>query len=312
MSGHPEEWVRRRWEWPAHDPPFRFAHTVARDRPEGCRVALLGLPDDTGVRLNGGRPGASEGPMAFRAALARYGVARPAGWSWPTVYDVGDLVPGQTLEETHERVTRVTDGLLARGLLPVAVGGGHDLTFPFVRALARRIPSPLLGVYLDAHLDVREEPGSGMPFRALVEECGVAELHVAGLDPLANSREHREWFGAHGGRDASFDPEGAWPGGPDDVLFVSLDLDVLDQAHAPGVSALNPSGWTPERTIAWARGAGREPRVGCFDLMELSPPWDEGGRTARLAARLFLAFLQGVAERAPDASSVPGAGVDQA
>jgi formiminoglutamase len=152
--------------------------------------------------------------MAFRAALARYGVARPAGWSWPAVYDVGDLVPGQTLEETHDRVTRVTDGLLARGLLPVAVGGGHDLTFPFVRALARRIPSPLLGVYLDAHLDVREEPGSGMPFRALVEECGVAELHVAGLDPLVNSREHRSGSRPTEGTRRTSSRRGPGPGAP--------------------------------------------------------------------------------------------------
>ncbi|TVR55963.1 MAG: hypothetical protein EA421_05045 [Gemmatimonadales bacterium] len=297
MSSFPPDWIRQRWEWPGNEPPIRFADTVLRDAPEGCRVALLGIPDDTGVRMNGGRPGAAEGPMAFRSALARYGTADPEGWTWPRVYDIGDVVPGFNLQETHERVTRVTDHLLALGLLPVAVGGGHDLTFPFVRALARRIPTPLIGIYLDAHLDVRREPGSGMPFRALVEECGVAALHVLGTAPMVNSAEHRRWFREHGGHEAGFGPDDAWPGEADDVLFVSIDLDVMDQAYAPGVSAMNPAGWPPERAIAHAQAAGRDPRVGCFDLMELSPPWDEHGRTARLAARLFLAFLQGVAER---------------
>jgi formiminoglutamase len=305
MSSYPAEWVRQRWEWPGNDPPVRFADTVVRDAPEGCRVALLGLPDDTGVRMNGGRPGAVEGPMAFRSALARYGTARPDGWNWPPVYDAGDVVPGFDLKETHERVTQVTDSLLAQGLLPVGIGGGHDLTFAFVRALARRIPSPLTAIYLDAHLDVRREPGSGMPFRALVEECGVEALHVLGLDPLANSAEHMAWFREHGGQLGTFEPDDPWPGNPDDVLFVSLDLDVLDQAHAPGVSAMNPAGWSPGRTIAYARAAGRDGRVGCFDLMELSPPWDESGRTARLAARLFLAFLQGVGERTGSGGQEP-------
>ncbi|HND60953.1 MAG TPA: hypothetical protein PLB90_05695, partial [Opitutaceae bacterium] len=65
--------------WPRPISTARFAATIRRDSPRGCAVALLGLPDDTGVKLNGGRPGAAGGPTAFRAALARYGVADPAG-----------------------------------------------------------------------------------------------------------------------------------------------------------------------------------------------------------------------------------------
>lgn len=291
--------LRRSFDWPRAHPPTRFAHTVETATSTGCRVALLGLPDDTGVRMNGGRPGAAEGPQAFREALSRYGVALPTGRDgtpspWPGVYDAGDVVPGGDLEETHARVTEVAGSLLAEGLLPVAVGGGHDLTFPFVRALAEQTPEPLQGIYLDAHLDVRAEPGSGMPFRALVERCGVEALHLRGMDPFSNSAEHLEWFTTHGGSTEGFGPRDRWPETP---LFMSVDLDVLDQAHAPGVSAMNPAGWSPERVEGWVRAAGENPRVGCFDLMELSPPWDEGGRTARLAARLFLAFLAGVEAR---------------
>jgi len=272
----------------------RFSESLLRADPAGCCVALLGLADDLGVRLNGGRPGAARGPEAFRTALARYGTANPPGIRWPSVHDAGDVAPGADLDETHRRVTCATAELLERGLLPVAVGGGHDLTLAFVRAVAERTPEPLTGIYLDAHLDVRAEEGSGMPFRGLVELCGVRALHVRGLDPFSNSAEHMAWFRAHGGSDEGFGPLDEWPDGP---LFVSLDLDVIDQAHAPGVSAMNPAGWLPGRAEVWARAAGRHPRVRCFDIMELSPPHDEGGRTARLAARLFLAFLAGVAER---------------
>lgn len=278
--------------WPSEISPGRFASLVRTESAEGCRVALLGLADDEGVRLNGGRPGCRDGPRAFRAALSRYGAAHPPS-AWVGVFDAGDIVPGDSLEETHARVTEATGALLEAGLMPVGIGGGHDLTFPFVRAACER-HGAMVGVYCDAHLDVREEPGSGMPFRALVERCAVRALYAHGIDLHAARADHLQWFQAHGGHLDPFGPGDEWPEGD---LFVSLDLDVVDMGFAPGVSAPNPCGWLPRELDAWARAAGRCPSVRAFDLMELNPAHDEGGRTARLAARLFLAFLAGFAER---------------
>jgi formiminoglutamase len=281
-------------DWPTDISSTRFASTICQDTPTGCAVALLGLPDDTGVRMNNGRPGAAGGPTAFRAALARYGTADSAAGALPAVFDAGDVRPADSLEKTHARVTEATAALLDRGLLPVAIGGGHDLTFPFVRAVAARYPR-LAGVYFDAHLDVRETAGSGMAFRRLIEDCGVSPLHLHGFQPLVNSKEHLDWFRAHGGRTHLDPARVGLPKSRD--LFVSFDLDVLDAAHAPGVSALNPSGWTVREAEAWTLVCGAEPRVRCFDLMELNPAHDPDGRTARVAAHLFLTFLQGFAQR---------------
>lgn len=272
----------------------RFAATIRRDSPEGCAIALLGLPDDTGVRLNHGRPGAAGGPTAFRAALARYGAADSAAGSLPRVFDAGDVKPGRSLAVTHARVTAATAALLEVGLFPVAVGGGHDLTFPFVRAIAAKF-ARLAGLYFDAHLDVRETTGSGMAFRRLVEDCGVSALHLHGFRPLVNSPAHLAWFRQHGGKIHSDGARVALPRGRN--LFASFDLDVLDAAHAPGVSALNPSGWTVREAAAWVQACGADPRVRCFDLMELNPQFDPDGRTARAAAHLFLTFLSGFAQR---------------
>ncbi|GJM18086.1 MAG: arginase [Phycisphaeraceae bacterium] len=281
--------------WPEGIPSGRFAAGVRTDDPAGCTVALIGMPDDTGVRLNNGRPGAAEGPGAFRAALAAYGAREPAGIAWPGVFDAGDVTPsGDDLHATHARVTEAVGAALDAGLFPVGIGGGHDLTFPFVRAVAGRADEAMVGVYFDAHLDVRDADGSGMPFRRLIEGGHARELHVHGLDRFANSREHVEWFLANGGRVGDFGRKMEWPEGD---LFVSLDLDVLDQAHAPGVSAMNPNGWSPMLCEQWCRAAGLCERVRCFDVMELSPPHDDRGRTARLAAHMFLAFLSGFAER---------------
>ena len=280
--------------WPGDTPSGRFASTIRTDSSDGCTVALLGLPDDTGVRLNNGRTGAAGGPKAFRAALARHGVADSAGGYLPLVFDAGDVMPTGSLEKTHERVTEATTALLDRGLFPIAIGGGHDLTYPFVRAVAAKYPK-LAGIYFDAHLDVRETAGSGMPFRRLVEDCGVSALHLHGFRPLVNSLEHLDWFRAHGGRTHPENAKVALPKAKN--LFVSFDLDVLDAAHAPGVSALNPAGWNVREAEAWVRACGADPRVRCFDLMELNPAHDPDGRTARVAAHLFLSFLQGFAQR---------------
>jgi len=280
--------------WPGDTPAGRFASTIRTDSAAGCTIALLGLPDDMGVRLNNGRTGAAGGPKAFRAALSRYGVADSAAGYLPLVFDAGDVMPTGSLEKTHERVTEATTALLDRGLFPIAIGGGHDLTYPFVRAVAAKYPK-LAGVYFDAHLDVRETVGSGMPFRRLVEDCGVSALHLHGFRPLVNSLEHLDWFRAHGGRTHPENARVALPKAKN--LFVSFDLDVLDAAHAPGVSALNPAGWNVREAEAWVRACGADKRVRSFDLMELNPAHDPDGRTARVAAHLFLTFLQGFAQR---------------
>ena len=275
-------------------PSSKFASLI-RSKPEGCQIALIGLPDDTGVGLNNGRLGAKEGPAAFRKALAKYGVAQPAGWDWPTVFDAGDVdvVPGD-LNETHRRVSIAVKSILDLGLFPIAIGGGHDLTFPFVRAVADHF-GPLDGMYFDAHLDVRETDGSGMPFRRLLETGAANSMRVHGFDPNANTREHVEWFTSNGGTISTNDtPSAPWP---TQNTFVSLDMDVIDQAHAPGVSAHNACGWTAQQTESWVIEAGRNSLVRCFDIMELSPPYDRDDRTARIAARMFLTFLRGFSER---------------
>ncbi|MEM7628158.1 MAG: arginase family protein [Planctomycetota bacterium] len=280
----------------------RFASLIRTDTLDGARVAMLGLPDDLGVRMNGGRGGAWEGPAAFRQALARYGAAAPAlatVGTWPAVADAGDVeAAGDDLEETHRRVRAASRSIAERGIIPIGIGGGHDLTLPLVLGVADALGRALDGVYFDAHLDVRDETGSGMPFRRLLEAGAARSLSVHGLDAIATDRTHLDWYRAHGGRvawdDAEAESAGSWPDGD---CFVSFDLDVLDQAHAPGVSATNPAGWSPRRACDWCHNAGRHAGVRCFDIMELNPHHDRGGMTARLAARLFLEFLAGLADR---------------
>ncbi len=296
-------------EWPKDIPSSRLAAHVQLAFPTGCRVALLGLPDDLGVRLNNGRAGAKEGPTAFRHALAKYGVAHPSPTHYPRVFDAGDVVPAtgnteSSLHETHRRVSEASAALVHAGLFPIAIGGGHDLTYAFVRGVwqawhdqVNTTPQPWAGVYLDAHLDVRDTPGSGMPFRKLIDDGISDRLLIAGFDPFANAQEHVAWFESHAG---TIIPDVARYGLPQQSIktltsthgtFCSFDMDVLDQSIAPGVSAMNPCGLSVEKAATALALISRIPSLRCLDFMELSPPHDDQGRTARVAAHLFLTVL---------------------
>jgi formiminoglutamase len=190
-------------------------------------------------------------------------------------------------------------------MFPVAIGGGHDLTFAFMRGVIeylkeqvvprRSLPTRGHVLYFDAHLDVRDTAGSGMPFRRLIEDCGASSLSIVGAKPSVNSAEHAAYFASKGGRLVT-SADQAVPAGMTDVL-VSLDMDVVDASHAPGVSAMNPAGLSSTDIEAWVSWVGKHPLVRCFDIMELCPPHDENERTVRLAAHLFYTFLQGFATR---------------
>jgi formimidoylglutamase len=296
--------------------PGRFAENIERQKPDGCAIALLGLPDDTGVRLNGGRVGACDGPRAFRAALARFGAAYDGARKVALdtrVFDAGDVDPAPgadaaALFATHARVAAAAQQLHGLGLVVVAVGGGHDLSLPAVSALSMHTGAPLGGVNVDAHLDVRQDVGSGMPFRRLIEGgwLDAARFVELGLGRFANDEGDSTWLRQHGAkmvlsddvarsgvRAASLLGQVLGAG----VGFVSIDLDVLDASIAPGVSAPNPEGLLLRDAAQLAEAAGRDERIRHFDLMELCPTHDAEGRTARAAAYLFLSFIAGFQKR---------------
>lgn len=301
----------------------RFASAIRRDGTEGCHVAIIGLPDDTGIALNNGRIGAAHGPAAFRAAIARYGTAWDAHRRRAIdvrVADLGDVIPAtpadfggdatRAMHETHARITSALLGIHRAGLVPACIGGGHDLTFPAVRAAAQHTGAAVGGINVDPHLDVRDTPGSGMPFRSLIDGNHLDPKRFVeyGTARFANAREHVEWAAGRGATIATMDAlrEGHWPARaafgmafPDrgSQGFVSIDMDSVDGSVAPGVSAVNPDGFDVRTVCSIAERAGAHAGVRHFDIMELSPPHDESGRTARIAALIFLSFLTGFAER---------------
>lgn len=297
--------------------PGRLAARLRRDSFDGCRAALLGLPDDLGVKLNGGRVGAAHGPSEFRATLARFGGdfdgAAQRGLELG-IFDAGDVVPAPgddeaALFETHRRIEEAASFLHAQGLVTICVGGGHDLSLPAISALSRSAGEPLGGINLDAHLDVRARVGSGMPFRRLIEGgyLDPRRFVEVGLGRFSNDRGDLEWAAARGvrlifaeallerGLDATELLGHAC--GERRAAFVSIDLDGLEQSVAPAVSAPSPLGVRLHHAAALAEAGGAHPAVRHFDLMEFCPRFDSDARTGRSAVLLLLHFIAGLQRR---------------
>lgn len=278
---------------------------------EAPRAVLAGFPTDEGVRRNGGRPGAAEGPTAVRRALYRMTPDARAHDAHAALLrktlDAGDLRVTGDLEADQAALGEAVAGWLAAGSFVLLLGGGHETAYGHFLGYARAGLRPEI-LNLDAHPDVREpEDGkghSGSPFRqALLHPSGACRRYrVAGLQPQSAAREHVAWLEGRGG-EARF-AAGRDDPGPEELLaglsapaLVSFDLDALDQAFAPGVSAPAARGLWPGPWLAAARRAGRSPAVTSADLCELCPPQDQGGRTARLAALTAWEILRGLAER---------------
>lgn len=281
------------------------------DERHGPRAVLLGFPSDEGVRRNGGRPGAAGGPGAIRRQLYRLTpeVGRfdaHAGFLARTA-DLGDLVLSGNLEEDQARLASALAPLLARGVWPIVLGGGHETAYGhFLGYVEAGTDVSILS--WDAHPDVRPlkdgKAHSGSPFRqALEHPSGRCRSYaVAGLLPHAAAAAHLRWMEERGGR-AVWGPE-LTPerlerlfGGLEAPAMVSFDLDAVDQSEAPGVSAPAVGGLNSGFWLWAAYRAGTDRTVRSVDVVELNPAVDRDDQTARLAALTVWQVTRGMAVR---------------
>jgi len=255
---------------------------------KACRPVLVGLPYDAGSSHLRGAAGA---PPAIRAALrspagnwwteALHDLAAPGG-----LVDAGDLAlppdaGARPLIETG--IGRILD----EGGSPVALGGDHSVTYPILRALGPRHPG-LTILHIDAHQDLYDHfagdrHSHACPFARIMEETLAARLVQVGIRAMTgHQREQAARFGVET-IDMRDWTAGARPAlrGP---VYVSIDLDGIDPAFAPGVAHREPGGLSVRDVIGLIQSLPL-PLVGA-DVVELSPACDPSGMTASVAAKL--------------------------
>jgi len=292
------------WTGPSADPEDeQFGDRVERTTPTDAGeydAVLVGEPYDGAVV---GRAGASEGPRALRGALASVKTHHFAVGGVDRVADLGDVaIPEGTVRGVQSAVRDAADAAYDTGALPVFLGGDNSLTYGNV--------GPLLGrdvgvLNFDAHLDVRsvrDEPTSGTPYRQLFG-AGLDGYACVGARHFETSTAYAEFVRDRGGsvvtaERAASDPVGAVEHALEtmadvEAVYVSVDLDVLDAAHAPGVSAPTPGGLTTRELFRMVRQAMHDHRVAGFEVVECAPPLDRGAMTASAGARVVAHALAG-------------------
>lgn len=277
---------------------------LAADTPAGG-VALMGFACDAGVARNQGRIGAREGPAALRAMLANIPVRESK-----LLVDAGDVVcDGDQLEAAQTELSEALAVLLGGGRFPIAFGGGHEIAFGTFGGLVRHLAAqgearPRIGVInLDAHFDLRlaDRATSGTPFRQIAEDCAARgwPFHYCclGVSDFANTPalfERARTLGATWRRDEEMS-ESHLPAtlaqldrflAGVDHLYLTICLDVLPAAVAPGVSAPAACGVPLTVIEALVDRVSASCKLRLADLAELNPRLDRDQNTARVAARL--------------------------
>lgn len=287
------------------------------DRVGEFDAVLIGEPYDGAIV---GRRGAREAPGAIRAALAGLKTHQFDAGPVAGVGDLGDIdIPGGGdsgsagkgsgpeggVSSVQEAVRAVSREVHSTTALPVFVGGDNSLTFPNAVPLLER--GSLGCVNFDAHLDVRglrEEPTSGTPYRQLFE-AGLDAYACIGARHFETTAAYHDFLRQRDGTVLTAEEVGddqvavvdraldAMDTAGVDRVYVSLDVDVIDAAAAPGVSAPTPGGVSTRELFRMLRITAADDRVAGFEVVECSPPLDRDDRTVRAAARAIAHFLSG-------------------
>lgn len=275
-------------------------------RDHGAGAAIYGIPwDSTSIS----RTGANYGPRGIREISSQF-LTYNATWDFDLVealnpVDCGDCdVVLANAERTFERAERELGEIVDAGAIPVTLGGDHSVTIPAVRAVRARVSNPGL-VLIDTHLDTALDVGG----EELNHCCPITRAVDAGFDPAhiallaisgwMNPRTELRYCREHGitvvwlediwERGVSDTVERALEvaGAGTDGIYLSVDVDSLDAAYAPGTCVPTPGGLTSRELLELVRGVASHGLVG-LDVVETAPSLDATSATAAIAGRVVM------------------------
>jgi agmatinase len=281
-------------------------------------AAIIGAPFDDAVSH---RPGARFGPRAIREA--NYGTGQLNSLQLDvepfeelTVVDAGDanIVPAW-LERGHALIYRKVLEVAETGAIPFVLGGDHSVTWPSATAVARvRAPGTIGIVHFDAHADTAPDDwgvlaGHGTPMRRLIESGAVkgrnfVQIGLRGYWPPVDTFAWMKEQGLRYHFMREIEERGAEAvvadaidealDGPD-LIYLSLDIDVIDPGMAPGTGTPEPGGMLTREVLRAVRQVVGRVELAGMDVVEVSPPYDHAETTAMAANRAVLEALSALA-----------------
>ncbi|HEX4045799.1 MAG TPA: formimidoylglutamase [Gammaproteobacteria bacterium] len=279
-------------------------------KPNSLAFAIIGFKCDEGTQRDLGRPGAAEGPRAIRQRLARLPIQDPR----IICYDAGNIVcTDHDLEASQQALGEIVALLLRQNIRTIIIGGGHEAAWGHYQGIAKAYPpEKRLGIInFDAHFDLSPMHPSHRA-SATTSFYQVAEAHqqegrhfdynCIGIQHAGNVRQSFDFAKQYktkmiladeihqGLREKCFDfidrviDE-------NDIIYLSLSLDVFSPAFAPGVNITQSLGLHPWHVIPLLRQAAAAGKVVSYDIVEHVPRYDIDHRTAKLAATFIYEII---------------------
>jgi len=299
---------------PRYGGPATFARLPRIDQVDRADVAIVGVPFDSGVSY---RPGARFGPGHVRAAsklLRDYNPVQDVEpFAVQQVADAGDITCNPF--DIAEAVRQIEEGARAiagTGARLMTIGGDHTIALPLLRVM-HELYGPVAVVHFDAHLDTWDTyfgapVTHGTPFRRASEEGLIdrtGSMHVGIRGPLYSRNDLTDdgvlGFQVVGSHDMD---ELGWRGAVDRIkarvgerpTYVSLDIDVLDPAFAPGTGTPEAGGLTSRELLNMLRAFSGLNLVGA-DVVEVAPAYDHAEITGIAAAHAAYELISAMARR---------------
>ncbi|MYL29291.1 formimidoylglutamase [Halobacillus halophilus] len=274
-------------------------------------IGLLGLPySKSSISVSQ----ASEAPQSIRRALGfytTYSLEKDHDFTDVTMLDFGDAgVHPTDLERTTKQLQESVKEMLDAEACSryILLGGDHGVSFPSISAFHERMGR--VGVLQwDAHHDVRNTKDggrtNGTPFRSLLESGALKgeDLVQIGIRDYSNAKEYGDYCARQGVTVYTMADVEAGDitsivkkeiqrlKQQVDVIYLSVDMDVVDQAFAPGCPAIGPGGLTSRELLLSVQAASCDPIVKAMDIVEVDPSKDFRDMTSRLAAHVMMRYM---------------------
>ncbi|TWT06927.1 agmatinase [Planococcus sp. CPCC 101016] len=268
---------------------------------EESKAVLYGMPMDWTVSY---RPGSRFGPNKIREVsigLEEYSPYLDRELEDVKFFDAGDIpLPFGNPEKSLIEIETYVHTLLADNKIPMGMGGEHLVSLPVMKAVASKYED-LAIIHFDAHTDLREnyegeEYSHSTPIRKIADHIGPKNVYSFGI--RSGMKEEFEWAKEQGMHISKFEVleplKEILPTLEGRNVYVTIDMDVLDPAHAPGTGTVDAGGITSRELLASIHAiAASGVNVVGFDLVELAPVYDHSDQTANTASKLMREMILG-------------------
>ncbi|TWT03483.1 agmatinase [Planomicrobium sp. CPCC 101079] len=268
---------------------------------EESKAVLYGMPMDWTVSY---RPGSRFGPNKIREVsigLEEYSAYLDRELEDVKFFDAGDIpLPFGNPEKSLLEIETYIHTLLNDGKIPMGMGGEHLVSLPVMKAVASKYED-LAIIHFDAHTDLREhyegeEYSHSTPIRKIADHIGPSNVYSFGI--RSGMKEEFQWAKENGMHISMFEVleplKEILPTLAGRPVYVTIDIDVLDPAHAPGTGTVDAGGITSRELLASIHAiAASDVNVVGFDLVEVAPVYDHSDQTANTASKLIREMILG-------------------